>query len=147
VKNNWTLPLALISVVAIVPVAVAAEGYGGCFRVDLAAPFILPDGSLHDPGVLTICTDRPLNPVAGTHRMAASGASVGRIVSRRVRSESAQLDAPRVVFARTSNGTLRLLGYVEPAGNRVRAFSFAEVDPPVALGTSSHADQVVLAAK
>jgi hypothetical protein len=118
---RWTLAL----VVACVPLGAAAEDYGGCFRVDLATPFVLPDGSSHEAGTLMLCTDRPLNPTAGTHRMTASGHPSGRLVSRRVRSEIEHLDRPQAVFAREPNGLLRLIGYSEPVGERVRTFAFA----------------------
>ncbi|HEX6853554.1 MAG TPA: hypothetical protein VF139_19310 [Candidatus Polarisedimenticolaceae bacterium] len=144
--NHRMLRLALIGTLACVSGAAAAEEYGGCFRVDLTQPYVLPDGSVHDPGSLTICTDRPLNPVSGTHRMTASGTGVGRWVSRRVRSEAGPLDGPQVIFARNPNGTLRLLGYLEPAGGRVRAYAFGTLEPTVAVGAGGGADRVVLAA-
>lgn len=139
--------VALVSILACLPASALAEGYGGCFRLDLAAPFVLPDGSRHEPGTLTICTDRPLNPAAGTHRMTVSGASIGRLVSRRVRAEYASLDAPQAVFARASDGTLRLVGYVEPAAGRVRAFSFGTFDGAWTALRVGHPDWVVVAAK
>ena len=118
---RWTLAV----VVACLPLSAAAEDYGGCFRVDLATPFLLPDGSSHEAGTLVLCTDRPLNPAAGTTRMTASGHPSGRLVSRRVRSEIEHLDQPQAVFAREPNGLLRLVGYSEPVGGRVRTFAFA----------------------
>lgn len=127
-RLQWTLTLVMASL----PQAAAAEEYGGCFRVDLAAPYVLPDGSAHEAGILTVCTERPLSPSAGTHRMSASGEAVGRLVSRRVPSELAALDGPRAVFTRDPGGTLRLVGYAEPAGARVRAFAFAAPARPAA---------------
>lgn len=145
--NTRTLRIALIGMATLAPLAAAAEDYGGCIRVDLATPFVLPDGSVHEPGTLTLCTDRPLNPVAGMHRMSASGTGVGRVVSRRVRSEFGALEAPQVVFAREPDGSLRLLGYVEPAGGRVRAFRFGSVGATAVLRPSGRPDEIVLAAR
>jgi hypothetical protein len=140
VTHKSLLRIAPALLVGFLPLAASAEDYGGCFRVDLATPFVLPDGSQHAAGELTVCTDRPLNPAAGTHRMAASGRTVGRLVSRRIRSEIDRLERPQAVFSRDANGLLRLIGYAEPTEKGVRTFAFAAPPAPPA-------DVVLLAAR
>jgi hypothetical protein len=87
----------------------------GCIMAWVPAPVRLPDGSVHGPGVLRLCTARVLSPASSLHEMAMDGEPVGLLAGRAYRSEIGPLARPVVFFRRAATGELQLLGYVVPA--------------------------------
>lgn len=118
-----------------------AQRLGQCVRVkldapvlltdgslrELDAPVLLPDGSLREVGVLRLCLDRRMNPVAGLHEIEVDGASQ-LALSRIGEAEADVVAGAVVVFDRSRTGELRLIGYAVPDGDRVVTFWIGGLD-------------------
>lgn len=99
-----------------------AQRLGECVRVELDAAVVLPDGSLHETGLLRLCFDRKMNPAAGIHEIRVDDAAQ-MAVSRIARAEADVVDGAVVVFERNRAGELRLIGYAVPDGERLVTFT------------------------
>ncbi|HEX5042460.1 MAG TPA: hypothetical protein VFV75_06115 [Candidatus Polarisedimenticolaceae bacterium] len=94
-----------------------------CVRANVEEPFLLPDGSWHEAGLLRICLDRTYSPSAALHTIQAAEGTAGTFLSRRGVSEApAAAAAPRILFARGPSRTLRLMGYAVAQGERTRIY-------------------------
>jgi hypothetical protein len=60
--------------------------------------------------------------VAGLHTIAADGHANGRFLSRRVKPEVGNADAPQLAFVRDGAGVLVLRGYTMTRGGSVEAY-------------------------
>jgi hypothetical protein len=94
-----------------------AQDRGACVAADVPEAFILPDGSLHPAGRLTLCTVQAFTPVVGLHRVLAEGGSASLVMSRRGRPE-ANAERPEILFRRLPDGSLELIGYVLTNGRK-----------------------------
>jgi hypothetical protein len=125
-KSNLSLSLSLaafaITALLLSPAAWSG-GSGRCISASVPEALILPDGSLHEAGLLRICLDREFSPVAGLHRAYVDGRAVGRFLSRAGQSEAAADDEkPFVVLRRDRRGALVLEGYADPVGGRLNTY-------------------------
>ena len=93
-----------------------------CVRADIGEGFVLPDGSAHPAGRLRICLERDYSPVAGLHTIAADGHANGRFLSRRVKPEVGNAEAPQLAFVRDASGVLVLRGYTLARNGEVEAY-------------------------
>lgn len=89
---------------------------GGCISVQLSSPFLLPDGSWHPAGKLTLCTIRDYSPVQCFHEMRVNGVAVGYVIGVRRGREGPPPPDPLVYFRRTTGGELALIGYTATRG-------------------------------
>jgi hypothetical protein len=106
--------------VFLAPAAVTLAGdRGSCTSALLEEEVLLPDGSLHSPGTLTICDSREYSPVSTLHATYMNGMPVGMMLSRRGTSEANSDGRPFVLLHRDSGGLLHLYGYAVPAGERM----------------------------
>jgi hypothetical protein len=107
--------LALVATVLLLIWAVPSRAADGiCSSADVDEGFVLPDGSEHSAGRLTVCVTRDLTPVASLHRTSVDGMPVGAFTSRRTGNEG---EGPQYfLFDRDGAGTLRLAGYSCPSG-------------------------------
>ena len=125
-KKAVVAVLAVAASSLLAPTYAAEAGAGPCVRVDVDAAMVLPDGSIHEPGTLKICERRAFTPVASLHAMYVEGAPVGMLLSRRRVSETAEDEAPSIVFERDARGRMRLLGYVRPESGTSVSFTLAK---------------------
>lgn len=100
--------------------AVHAEN-GRCLRAEVPAPMVFPDGTTHPAGTLTLCV-ADYSPVASYHRVSVNGRPVGFLFSQRRSPEREPIAEPVVLFRRTDSGSLRLLGYLWPSGDKVVSY-------------------------
>ena len=104
----------------------SAESAGGCISADVDSPIVLPDGSKHPAGSITICESRIHSPVASFHETRINGSQVGMYLSRTfLNGEGVESREPYMVFQRDAHGDLVLQGYAVPDGERMRTFLMA----------------------
>lgn len=115
----------LVTVGAIVSAPIAAAAETPCVTAAVDASIVLPDGSVHPGGALTVCEIRAISPVANFHRISIDGRAVGMFVSRKVASEVEEDAAPTILFQDGGSGELALVGYVVPS-RRSAAFRLAD---------------------
>ncbi len=85
-----------------------------CVSGYVPVPFVLPDGSTHPAGELSLCSDRRLSPVQSLHRLAFAGSTVGLFAAQEVEAESDAV-RPYLTFHRAPNGDWILIGITLPA--------------------------------
>jgi len=90
---------------------------GICTSATVDEPFLLPDGSLHEPGKITLCADRAYSPVSWMHAAYVDRMPVAMLLSRAGTSEGRPRNAtPFIVLHRDGRGLLHLAGYAVPSG-------------------------------
>jgi len=97
----------------------------GCTTALIAEPFLLPDGSEHAAGELTICIHQRYSPVAFLHETHVDGKPVGLLSSRHTTTYGGDLASSFVVFDRLSDGRLNLLGYASARNDRVEIYAMS----------------------
>lgn len=131
-RRAWTLPPALVAA-AMACLLASAPGWAGaasgCARFVVDDPILLPDGTLHPAGTITLCDSLVLTPVTTLHKTYVNGQPVGLLASRRRSSELPGDRAPFLVFQRDPQGRLELLGYVMPASGRSVTYELARKSP------------------
>ncbi len=121
--GKTTRLLAATAALALVGPGLAwAQSPGDCLRVEVPSPMVLPDGSVHPAGTLELCMSGTFSPVAALHTTRIEGATVGLLLSRRGKSEEPVRDDPYVLFHRTPEGSLELLGYAWPDGKTMNTY-------------------------
>ena len=127
-RRLLVLGSALVLTILAVAAGPAAAQTGRCYKAELPAPTVFPDGSVHDAGLFKICLERKHSPVADLHRLHVGGFPTGYLASRRVAAEDARRPGPALfVFEKTDeDGSLRLLALVAPDGRRMVSHVFAE---------------------
>jgi hypothetical protein len=98
---------------------VSAQERGRCLTVDVPADFVTPDGVMHEPGELKLCVARVHSPVSVLHKLYIDGHMVGMLQSRTGRSEGPVESEPYVRFRWNGRGSLLLVGYAWPDGDRM----------------------------
>jgi hypothetical protein len=113
----WTI---LVAIGVFAPQVVTLAGdRGKCTSAHLAEQVLLPDGSLHPPGTLTLCDSRSYSPVSTIHATYMDGMPVGMMLSRRGTSEGGAERQPFVMLVRDGSGLLHLYGYAVPSGKHM----------------------------
>lgn len=118
-----------IAAAALVAPTPAVSAIDPCVSASIDTPFWLPDGALHSPGTLTLCTIREFSPVANLHRLSVDGRPAGVFLSRKRMAEGKGTLAPEVVFERDGAGNLRLLGYSVPERGGSIAYRLPAASP------------------
>ncbi len=131
--RHWIRPAAVLLCLIVGAVA-RAETPAGCVSLDVPAPFILPDGTVHAAAPLRLCLDDELNPVTGLHRIYVRGQPAGYALSRVSTPEAPVNSGPYAVF-RADRGRLRLAGYAVAYDGRTYLYRLRE--PRVAPGAVS----------
>lgn len=95
-----------------------AEDPTRCIRAELPKAVVMPDGSVHDPGLLRICMTRRYTPVSGLHEIYIDGTFAGLFVSELGKSEgSVERNDPFLFFRANEDRQWELRGYALPDGN------------------------------
>ena len=105
-----------------------AEAADSCLLARVPQSFVLPDGSVHEPGTLRVCRDRALNPAIELDEITIGGNKVGVFQAKHTATEARDVFRPVFYFA--SNGEeWKLLGLATPAaenGGAVRSIVFMD---------------------
>ncbi len=138
---------AIALIVAVFPAAAAP---GACTTAKVDSPMVLPDGTGHPSGTLTLCATRKFSPVASLHKTSIDRHTIGLLMSRSELAESASDTDPFMMFYRQADGSLLLYGYAVPeGGNKTRTYRL--VDPrrsrPTRAADFAGASMVMLAAR
>ena len=89
----------------------------GCTSADVNEPFVLPDGSVHPAGKVTLCHSHEHSPVKSMHRVLVDRQPVGMFFSeRQIIVDESKPSPYYLIFERSSVGPLRLVGYGRPSG-------------------------------
>jgi hypothetical protein len=75
---------------------------------------VLPDGTEHASGAITLCQDLDFTPASALHVSYVDGMPIGMLLGNRSVAEAAGDDRPFMLFARDSGGLLHLRGYGVP---------------------------------
>ena len=113
--------------------AIRAQELDTCVTARVPEAYTLPDGSIHEPGRLSLCLAENLSPVTGLHRVAVEGHTLGLARSHRSLAESRDVTDPLVLFRRR-DGRLELIGYVVRIDRKTWSYSLADPEPQPARG-------------
>jgi hypothetical protein len=102
-----------------------AEELGRCYSAEISDPIVLPDLSVHPPGLLRICFTSEYSPVSGLHKTYVNGNHIGMFMSRRGTSEADEERQPFFLFVRDETNALRLVGYASPDGTALRTYDLS----------------------
>ncbi len=126
----WT---ALLVAASSMPAVASVAGQGAalaaqniCVSAEVPGPILLPDGSWHPAGLLTLCRRGDYSPVAAFHETYVDHMPIGLLLSRRGVSECPAVE-PFMVFYRQADGRLRLYGYALPSGDHMTNYF---LEPP-----------------
>jgi hypothetical protein len=92
-----------------------------CVALDVPAPFVMPDDSVHPAGELRMCLSQNFNPVSGLHRVYIDGIPRGFLLSHIANAEIPKDVTPSALFYGES-GRLRLVGYTVAANGKVFSY-------------------------
>ena len=119
---------------------------GDCASAEIGESFVLPDGSVHEAGMLTLCFRQDYSPVSTLHTTYVDQMPVGMFSS--TRTEAAALEnepnddeTPNdyfMLFDRRPGSPLRLAGYGLSTSGAVETFildrpAHVEVEDSIAL--------------
>jgi hypothetical protein len=99
---------------------------GGCTSAVVHEPFLLPDGSQHPGGQLTLCTHMKYSPVSHLHKSHVDGMPVSMLQSRHTTSEGPGASGAFMMFNRGSDGMLYLVGYANPGRDRMDIYTLTQ---------------------
>jgi len=143
-RRRCSLPLVLVWTLAtVVPTTAVRADNGRCLRANVPAPMVFPDGSVHPAGTLMLCVN-DYSPVASYHKVSVNGIPVGFVFSQRRVPERQQSMEPLVLFHKTDDGALRLVGYSLPSGTTVHAYLLQGQPWDARVGTRIPAKETAL---
>ena len=102
-----------------------AAANGSCATAEVTERFVLPDGSEHGPGKITLCPDQS-TPAQAMHVGYVDRAPIGLFLSHRGLSEAPVETRPYMMFARDERGRLHLYGFAAPTSSGMETFLFDE---------------------
>ena len=114
--------LACVLALFLAAVPAAASG-GSCATAVVSERFVLPDGSEHAPGKITLCPNQA-TPSQAMHVGYVDRAPIGLFFSHRGRSEAPVETQPYMMFARDRRGWLHLYGLATPVAGGMETFLF-----------------------
>jgi len=113
------IAVAAVLVLFIGPAAASARV---CATAQIEESFVLPDGSLHEPGALKLCRGTDYNPATTLHSSYVNNMAVGMLLGRSGASEASGPDQPFLMFVRDDVGQLRLSGYALPSQDGMETY-------------------------
>jgi len=109
-------------------VGASAGETGRCYSANVPNAMVLPDKTVHGPGLLQVCVERRISPVTVAHSLAVDGRPIGMYLSRTGRGEGTPQGADAVfVFVRNDADQLVLEGYSRPLGEQVRTYRMLQL--------------------
>ena len=104
--------------VAVLLVSVtSARADGSCIAARVADHVVLPDGSVHEAGIVTICPEIKLSPAVRLCSIAVNGKTMGVWMNRVSEGGRFVTDDGRVTMRRLANGHLALADYYWPGAD------------------------------
>ena len=106
---------SLVLVILVLAGTAWAGSSGRCHSATISSEVVLPDGSVHGPGILTSCAQRTYSPTSTLLELSIDGHPIHMVISR-----SGQCQAPSevkeafFVFHLNTDNRLVLQGYVVP---------------------------------
>ncbi len=85
-----------------------------CISADIPWQMEMPDGSVHEPGQVTLCYVREYNPVSALYALKVDGMPLGIFQSTVARSEEQTSSHPILILKTDGNGHVRLVAYAWP---------------------------------
>jgi len=95
---------------------------GNCVSAEIPWQMEMPDGSIHDPGKVSLCYVREYNPVSGLHSLQVDGMPLGMIQSTMARSEEQASIHPILVLKSDGQGHVRLVAYAWPTEQSMEVY-------------------------
>ena len=127
----WT---ALLVAASSMPAVASVAGQGAplpaqniCVSAEVSEPILLPDGSWHPAGLLTLCRRGDYSPVAAFHETYVNRMPLGLFLSHQCVSEGPAEAEPFMMFYRQADGRLRLYAYALPSGDHMTNYF---LEPP-----------------
>ena len=121
--------LGLLAAFALLLLSGTAEaGQRTCVTATIQERFVLPDGSEHAAGTLRLCKLKRHYPSSTLLVSYVDGRNVCMLLGTSGHNESDPGADPFMIFARDSDGTLRLYGYGLPEGSGVSTFTLHRPD-------------------
>jgi hypothetical protein len=119
-------PILLLAALFVLFLTVSpAAANGSCATAEVTERFVLPDGSEHGPGKITLCPDQN-SPVQAMHVGYVDRSQIGLFLSYRGRSEAPVETRPYMMFARDERGRLHLYGFATPVADGMETYLFDE---------------------
>ena len=109
--------------VFVVPGAAMAETRV-CATATLDEPFVMPGGSEHAPGTLTLCRSAGYTPSRAIHVGYVDRRPINMLFSYRGLSEAPTTSEPYMMFSRGESGMLQLYGFSVPCQDGMETFLF-----------------------
>jgi len=94
--------------------ATPARANGGCIAARMNDQVVLPDGSLHEAGIVTICPETRLSPSVRLCSIAVNGRTAGIWMNRVSEGGRFVADDGTVALRRLASGHLALADYYWP---------------------------------
>lgn len=110
----------LFGVVAALVLTMAAapiRAEGSCVAARIDSEVVLPDGSVHAPGIVTICPETKLSPAVRLCSIAVNGRTAGIWMNRVSEGGRFVADDGTVSLRRLANGHLALADYYWPGAD------------------------------
>ncbi len=117
--GGWTVFVIAVLMTSQSPALAATDA---CISATLSDPILLPDGSEHPAGVLTLCQKGDYTPVASFHETYVNRVPIGLFLAQHCVSEGSAEDGPFMMFYRETDGRLRLYGYALPSRDRMTTY-------------------------
>ena len=121
--TGWTVLVIAVLMTSQSPALAATDV---CIIATLSEPMILPDGSEHPAGVLTLCQRGDYTPVASFHETYVNRAPIGLFLAHHCVSEASADKEPFMMFYREPDGKLRLYGYALRSRDRMATYFLEE---------------------
>ena len=99
---------------ALILSATPARADKGCIAARVHDPVVLPDGSLHEAGIVTICPETRLSPSVRLCSIAVNGRTAGIWMNRVSEGGRFVSDDGTVALRRLASGHLALADYYRP---------------------------------
>jgi hypothetical protein len=104
----------VMTAAALILCATPARADKGCIAARVDDQVVLPDGSLHEAGVVTICPETRLSPSVRLCSIAVNGRTAGIWMNRVSEGGRFVADGGTVALRRLANGHLALADYYWP---------------------------------
>ncbi len=106
-----------------------------CISATVSAPILLPDGSEHSAGILTLCPRGEYFPATSFHETYVNRMPVALFLSHSCVSEGLAEGEPFMMFYREPDGSLRLYGYALPSRGHMATYFLEQPAPGKVKGS------------
>jgi len=115
--TKYALRLVVVAAVVLGAAHIPAHGAGSCLETRLVEPFVAPDGSVHQAGVVRICPYWSLTPTVRLSKITLDGSTLGVWMSRAGEGGQFSGDDSRIALRRLPKGGVALADYYWPGAD------------------------------